>query len=100
LDESGILVIKFWLQVSKEEQLARFKAREETPYKQYKLTDEDWRNREKWDQYELAVNDMVERTSTQFAPWTLVEANDKRFARVKVLNTVCDRIEQALLAKS
>ena len=99
LDESGTLVIKFWLQVSKDEQLARFKAREETPYKQYKLTDEDWRNCEKWDEYELAVNDMVERTSTQFAPWTLIEANDKRFARVKVLNTVCDRLEKALLSK-
>lgn len=99
LEESGILVVKFWLQVSADEQLARFKAREETPYKQYKLTDEDWRNREKWDEYEQAVNDMVERTSTRFAPWTLVEANDKRFARVKVLNTVCDRIEAALLER-
>jgi len=99
LEEAGILVIKFWLQISADEQLARFKAREETPYKQYKLTDEDWRNREKWDEYEQAVNDMVERTSTRFAPWTLIEANDKRFARVKVLNTVCDRIEAALLER-
>jgi len=100
LIDHGIILVKYWIHISKDEQLARFKAREETPYKQYKLTDEDWRNREKWDQYDLAVNDMVERTSTQFAPWTLVEANDKRFARIKVLNTVCDRIEQALLAKS
>ena len=100
LEESGILVVKFWLQVSADEQLARFKAREETPHKQFKLTDEDWRNREKWDEYEHAINDMVERTSTRFAPWTLIEANDKRFARVKVLDTVCNRIETALMERS
>ena len=85
----GIVLCKFWFHISKEEQLARFKAREGTPYKRWKLTDEDWRNREKWDEYEEAVDDMIEHTSTMLAPWTLVEANDKRFARVKVLKTVC-----------
>ena len=96
LDESGIVVVKFWLQISDVEQLTRFKAREDTPYKRHKLTDEDWRNREKSNEYELAVNEMVERTSTRFAPWTLIEANDKRYARIKVIETVCDRLDQAL----
>jgi polyphosphate:AMP phosphotransferase len=96
LTESGIVLAKFWLQITQDEQLRRFEARRETPYKRYKLTEEDWRNREKWDLYELAVNDMVERTSTQFAPWTLVEGNDKRFARIKVLKTLCASLERAL----
>ena len=95
LAEHGIVVAKFWLHVTKEEQLKRFKEREGTPYKSWKLTDEDWRNRDKWDAYELAVNEMIERTSTREAPWTLVESNDKNFARVKILKTVC-----AHLAKS
>ncbi|MCQ9730864.1 polyphosphate kinase, partial [Pseudomonas aeruginosa] len=72
-----------------------FKEREKTPYKRYKITEEDWRNRDKWDQYVDAVGDMVDRTSTEIAPWTLVEANDKRFARVKVLRTINDAIEAA-----
>lgn len=84
----GIVLNKFWLHITKEEQLARFRAREQVEYKRWKLTEEDWRNREKWDAYEAAVNDMVERTSTSLAPWTLVEANDKRFARIKVLKTI------------
>ena len=88
----GIVLCKFWFHISKEEQLARFKAREGTPYKRWKLTDEDWRNREKWDQYEEAVDDMIEHTSSMLAPWTLVEANDKRYARVKVLKTVYERL--------
>jgi polyphosphate:AMP phosphotransferase len=92
----GLLVVKFWLAISKEEQLRRFKERENTPFKRYKITDEDWRNREKWDAYALAVNDMVDRTSTEYAPWTLVEAEDKRHARVKVLRTLCDRLETVL----
>ena len=75
----GIVLLKFWLHITKDEQLRRFKAREEIPYKRWKLTDEDWRNREKWDLYEQAVNDMIERTSTAHAPWTLIEGNDKRF---------------------
>jgi polyphosphate:AMP phosphotransferase len=92
----GLIVAKFWLAITKEEQLARFKAREEITFKRFKITDEDWRNREKWEQYEQAVCDMVDRTSTELAPWTLVEANDKPFARIKVLKTLCDRIEAQL----
>jgi polyphosphate:AMP phosphotransferase len=86
------IVIKFWLAISKEEQYRRFQAREETPFKRFKITDDDWRNREKWDQYEAAVCDMVERTSTEIAPWTLVPANDKRYARVMILKTIHERI--------
>jgi polyphosphate:AMP phosphotransferase len=92
----GAIIIKFWLQISKDEQLKRFKEREATAFKRYKITDEDWRNREKWDDYHQAVCDMVERTSTGRIPWTLVEANSKQFARVKVLETVCDRLEKVL----
>jgi len=92
----GIVLCKFWMNITKEEQLARFKAREEVAYKRWKLTDEDWRNREKWDEYDIAVNEMVEKTSTTLAPWTLVEGNDKRFARVKVLNTVSDRLKAGI----
>jgi len=87
------LVVKFWLSISKDEQYQRFKAREETPFKRFKITDEDWRNREKWDQYEEAICDIIDRTSTEIAPWTLVEANDKRYARIKILKTLCQRIE-------
>ena len=94
LADHGVVLCKFWLHITPDEQLRRFKEREQTAYKRWKLTDEDWRNREKWSQYEEAVNDMVERTSTAYAPWTLVEANDKRFARIKVLRTLCDRLEK------
>jgi polyphosphate:AMP phosphotransferase len=96
LDEHKIIVVKYWLTISKEEQLTRFKLREETGFKRFKITDEDWRNRDKWDLYEQAICDMVDRTSTEIAPWTLVEANDKRFARIKVLKTLCERIEAAM----
>jgi AMP-polyphosphate phosphotransferase len=96
MTEAGAIVIKFWLAIDKDEQAARFKAREETGYKRYKITDEDWRNREKWDEYAAAVCDMVDQTSTSIAPWTLVEANDKYFARVKVLKTICKRLEDSL----
>jgi polyphosphate kinase 2 (PPK2 family) len=92
----GIVLVKYWLHITQDEQLRRFKEREGTPYKAWKLTDEDWRNREKWAVYEHAVNDMAERTSTRIAPWTLVEANDKLFARHKVVRTACDRLEEAL----
>ena len=92
----GIVVVKFWLAVSREEQLARFRSREKTPFKRFKITGEDWRNREKWPAYERAVCDMVDRTSTDVAPWHLIEANDKRWARVKVLETLCDALEKAL----
>jgi polyphosphate:AMP phosphotransferase len=100
LIEHDIVVVKFWLSITKDEQLTRFKAREQTPFKHFKITEEDWRNREKWDAYEQAVCDMVDRTSTEIAPWTLVEANDKRYARIKILKTLCDSIEAALNRKS
>jgi polyphosphate:AMP phosphotransferase len=96
LADAGIVVVKFWLQISKEEQLARFKAREQTSFKRFKITQEDWRNRKKWAEYEKAVADMVDRTSTEIAPWTLVEADDKRHARIKVLRTLVKRLEATL----
>lgn len=96
LARHNIIVVKFWLSISKDEQLRRFKDREEIPFKRFKITEEDWRNREKWDQYELAVCDMVDRTSTEIAPWTLIEANDKNFARIKILKTLCERIEKTI----
>jgi polyphosphate:AMP phosphotransferase len=88
----GVLVVKFWLQITKDEQLRRFKERERTGFKRYKITSEDWRNRKKWGAYERAVCDMVDRTSTELAPWDLVEANDKYYARIKIMRTLCDRI--------
>ncbi len=99
LTEHGVVVHKFWLHISPEEQLRRFKEREETTWKQYKITDEDWRNRGRWQAYEEAVHDMVSRTSTRGAPWTLVPANDKKVSRVTVLRTVCERLEAALAAR-
>jgi polyphosphate:AMP phosphotransferase len=90
------VLVKFWLHVTPDEQLRRFEERQARPWKRWKITDEDWRNREKWPAYDLAVNDMIERTSTRAAPWTLVEANDKAFARVKVLRTCCERLAEAL----
>lgn len=96
LAEFGTIVLKFWIEISPDEQLKRFKSRRATPYKQYKLTEEDWRNREKWDAYEAAACEMIERTSTDRAPWTLVEGNDKRWARIKVLRTITDRLEREL----
>jgi polyphosphate:AMP phosphotransferase len=99
LVQSGAIVVKFWLQISKEEQLRRFKERQDTEFKRFKITDEDWRNRDKWDAYGQAVCDMVERTSTGRSPWTLIEATDKNFARVKVLKTICERIERVLERK-
>ena len=94
LVEAGNAVAKFWVHISKEEQLRRFKEREQTPFKNYKITAEDWRNREKWDDYKEAVNDMVAHTSTEFAPWTLVAGNDKKFARVQILRTLCEHLER------
>ena len=92
----GIVLVKYWLHLTADVQLRRFKERQRVSYKRWKLTDEDWRNRAKWNEYELAVNEMVERTSTRLVPWTLVEANDKYHARIKVLETVCSRLEAAL----
>lgn len=97
--EAGAVVVKFWLQISADEQLKRFKERQDTEFKRFKITEEDWRNRDKWDAYASAVCDMVDRTSTGLAPWTLVEANDKNYARVKVLKTICERLEAAFKAK-
>ncbi len=96
LVDSGAIVVKFWLQISQEEQLRRFKEREQIAFKRFKITEEDWRNREKWDAYQQAICDMVEHTSTGEVPWTLVESNDKNYARVKILRTLCQRIEEAL----
>ena len=93
LTNAGTILVKFFLHLSQDEQLKRFKAREKDPMKSWKLTDEDWRNREKHDQYLAAVEEMFERTSTEHAPWRLVEAESKRYARVKVIETVCDEIE-------
>jgi polyphosphate kinase 2 (PPK2 family) len=95
LERSATVLCKFWMQISREEQLRRFKERERMRFKRFKITPEDWRNREKWDLYQSAAADMIERTSTGSAPWTLVEANDKKFARLKVLKTICKRIERA-----
>ncbi|MGI9233398.1 MAG: polyphosphate:AMP phosphotransferase [Woeseiaceae bacterium] len=88
--DHGILLLKFWLHVDEDEQLARFKEREKSPYKHWKLTEEDWRNRELWDEYESYAQDVVQYTSTKRAPWILVEGNDKLHARLKVINTVID----------
>ncbi len=96
LVQNGALVVKFWLQISKAEQLRRFNAREKTSFKRFKITPDDWRNRKKWDAYEAAVCDMVDRTSTEIAPWTLVEAEDKSYARIKILKTIVDRLQRAL----
>lgn len=92
----GAIVIKFWMHIDKEEQERRFKERQETPEKQWKITDEDWRNREKWELYEQAVDEMMVRTSTVNAPWVIVEGNDKLYARIKVLETVVDALEKRL----
>ena len=95
----NIVVAKFWLAISKEEQLTRFNEREKIGFKRFKISEEDWRNREKWDEYEYAVCDMIDRTSTEIAPWTLVEANDKNFARIKILKTLCRQLEAAMHKK-
>lgn len=92
----GCIVAKFWLHISPQEQLTRFREREATPHKRHKITDDDWRNRDRWNDYAIAVEDMVAKTSTAHAPWTLVAGEDKRFARVQILSTLCDRFEDAL----
>jgi len=96
LVDHGMIVLKFWLHISKEEQLARFKSRQQTPEKQWKITEEDWRNREKWEAYYQAVTDMIEQTSTARAPWIIVEGNDKRHARLKVLESVTRTVKEGL----
>jgi polyphosphate:AMP phosphotransferase len=96
LTDSGIIVVKLWLAISKDVQLQRFKEREQVGFKRFKITEEDYRNRDKWEAYGTAVNDMVDRTSTAIAPWTLVEANDKYHARIKVLKTLVKAVEDSL----
>lgn len=96
LVQSGSVVLKFWLQIDKDEQLKRFKDREKVERKNYKITEEDWRNRNKWDAYQQAAVDMIDRTSTGKAPWITIEANDKNFARVKILRTICQYLEKVL----
>ncbi len=93
---SDCLVMKFWLHISQEEQLRRFRSRERDPYRQYKLTEEDWRNRARWNDYGEAVEQMLQRTSTPLAPWTVVEADDKSWARVKIVETIVARLEDVL----
>ena len=97
LTDEGMVLVKIWMHVSSDEQLKRFKAREKDPLKRWKLTAEDWRNREQRPAYELAVTEMLERTDTSYAPWTVVEPNDKAYARVKVLETVNSALERGLL---
>ena len=96
LDSHGIFLRKFWMNITPDEQLRRFKERETVAYKRWKLTEEDWRNRKKWHLYEEAVNDMVEHTSTAHSPWILVEGNNKYYARIRVLREICDSLEEAL----
>ena len=92
----GTVLVKFWIHITQEEQLRRFEDRKDNPFKSWKLTDEDWRNREKWGVYQEAVEEMLLRTSTHYAPWTVIEGNCKWFARIKVLETITDAIEAGL----
>ena len=96
LADGGVVVLKFWLAITKDEQARRFKERQDTKYKQWKITEEDWRNRKRWDDYIVAASDMIDRTSTPYAPWTVIEANDKHLARVRILETFADRLGEAL----
>ena len=90
----GAIVIKFWVHIDKDTQLARFTERQNTPEKQWKITEEDWRNREKWDAYEEAVNEMLARTSTENAPWFIIQSNNKYYARIQAIETVIAAIEE------
>ena len=99
LVDFGTVIVKFWLQIDEDEQLRRFEARRQDPYRQWKITDDDWRNRTKWKQYEVAVVDMLHRTGTTYAPWTILEANCKLHARIKALRTVAEALENALQQK-
>ncbi len=96
LSDWGAVILKFWLHIDPDEQLRRFQERQNTPEKQYKITDEDWRNREKWDAYEAAVNEMLCRTNTKWAPWIVVESNDKKYARIKTMYTIIQALEKRL----
>ncbi len=96
LSEHGVIVVKFWLAITKDEQKRRFEERETTRHKQFKITEEDWRNRKRWDDYVVAASDMIDRTSTSHAPWKILEANDKHLARVRTLETLIERLEAKL----
>jgi polyphosphate kinase 2 (PPK2 family) len=96
LADHGVVVVKFWLAITKQEQMKRFKEREATRHTQFKITAEDWRNRKKWDDYVIAASDMIDRTSTSYAPWTVIEANDKHLARVRTIETLTRRLEEVL----
>lgn len=99
LSDWGAVIIKFWVQIDNKTQLERFTDRQNTPEKRWKITDEDWRNREKWDLYERAVNEMLAKTNTTFAPWYVLESVDKKYARLKALEIVIDELEKALKKK-
>ena len=96
LTEWGAIILKFWVHIDKDEQLRRFQDRQNTPEKQWKITDEDWRNREKWDLYEEAINEMMQKTSTDFAPWYIIQSQDKKYARIQAMNILIERIEKEL----
>mgnify|MGYP000730059793 CR=1 FL=1 len=96
LADAGTVIVKFWLQIDREEQMRRFEARQENPYKQWKITEEDWRNRERWDDYAIAAHEMIQQTSVANSPWVLVENENKHFGRIKVLDAVCDALEAKL----
>lgn len=96
LYKDGYVILKFWLHIDKEEQEKRFQERQNTPEKQWKITEEDWRNRSKWDDYEVAVDEMIVKTSTNYAPWHVVEANSKYYARIKILETIVDALEKRM----
>ncbi|MFT9849318.1 polyphosphate kinase 2 family protein [Aneurinibacillus sp. REN35] len=100
LADDGAVIVKFWVHISKQEQLDRFEERKANPFKHWKLTEEDWRNREKWDDYVEAVDEMLERTDTSYAPWFIVEGNYKWYARVKVLKTVVQAMKARLKAEN
>jgi polyphosphate kinase 2 (PPK2 family) len=93
---NNVIVVKFWVAITKDEQLRRFNERKKIAHKNFKITEEDWRNRKKWDAYERAVCDMVERTSTNVAPWHVIPANSKLFGRIQILKTLCERLEKEL----
>ncbi len=96
ISEAGVVIVKFWLAITPDEQLRRFQQRSETPHKTFKITEEDWRNREKWPLYEQAIGDMIDRTSTQIAPWHVIASDDKLWSRLQVLEVLCERLDQAL----
>ncbi len=100
LTDFGTLILKFWLQIDQEEQLQRFESRKDDPFRAWKLTDEDWRNRDKWDDYQKAAGEMLVRTGTPYAPWTVVATNSKRLARIKILTTLTEGIRRALEARA